>query len=62
MTFFSTGAETSQDAMAYARKEILAPEGPPGCKNFIGLLELCRDRVKIIELGHKKLGFTHPKH
>ena len=36
----SVPEQTSQDAMAYARKEILAPQGPPGCKNFHGFLAM----------------------
>ena len=36
LLILSKGAETSQDAMAYARKDILATLGPPGCKDFMG--------------------------
>ena len=38
--FSSTMGETGPDAIAYARKEIKAPQGPPGCKNSQGLLAM----------------------
>ena len=44
--------------MAYARKEILTPQGPIGCKNFHGLLAMLRQsqNKKDSDRGMKNSG------
>ena len=55
MTILSTGAESRHDVIACARKELLAPHGPPGVK-ISGVSRAMRESENNSHQGMKNSG------